>query len=55
MLVCVNSPKGIMWLILGVLFLKLGSYMSTAGWGTQTSDMFTDCERFPSLSQGVPL
>lgn len=27
--------------------------MSTAGWGTQTSDMFTDRERFPSLSHGI--
>lgn len=42
-----------MWLISGGLFLELGSCMSTAGWGTQTSDMFTDWERFPPLSQGI--
>lgn len=42
-----------MWLILGVLYLELGSCMSTAGWETQTSDMFTDWERFPPLSQGI--
>ena len=53
MFVCLNSSKRIMWLILGILFLELGSRVSTAGWGTQTSDMFTDWERFPPLSQGI--
>lgn len=53
MLTCVNSSKSIMWLISGILFLELGSCMSTAGWGTWTSDMFTDWERFLPLSQGI--
>lgn len=55
MLVCVSSSKSIMWLILGVLFLEFGSCMSTAGWRTQTSDVFTDWERFPPLSRGIQI
>lgn len=51
MLVRVHGSKIIMWLISGVLFLELGSCMSTAGWGTQTSVMLTNWERFTPASR----